>query len=338
MTADVLVIFGAALLLAAAGTPVMRRVAFRIGIVDHTAERKLHTRSMPLLGGVALYAAVLGSLLLYPGQQALVQLAGILIGATWVSFCGLWDDGRGMRPAVKLVAQVIAGLILLTSGVQVALPLPGWVNVVLTLLWIIGITNAINLLDNMDGLASGVAAVAAGAFLLLAAMNGQVLVGALAAALLGACLGFLLHNFNPARIFMGDTGSLFLGFLLAAVGIKLRFPDNANWITWMVPILVLGVPVFDTTLVVVSRLRRGRNPFTTPGKDHLSHRLVQLGWTRREAVLLLYIAGSALGGVGVFVSQASALGGYLAAVSVTLVALATLVWLERRLPLGESGA
>ena len=216
-----------------------------------------------------------------------------------------------MRPAVKLVAQVIAGLILLASGVQVALPLPGWVNVVLTLLWIVGITNAINLLDNMDGLASGVAAVAAGCFMLLAAMNGQVLVGGLAAALLGACLGFLLHNFNPARIFMGDTGSLFLGFLLAAVGIKLRFPDNVNWITWMVPVLVLGVPVFDTTLVVVSRLRRGKNPFTTPGKDHLSHRLVRLGWTRREAVLLLYLAGAALGGVGVFVSQASALGGYL---------------------------
>ena len=332
-----LVIFGAALLLAVVGTPVMRRIAFRIGIVDHTAERKLHTRSMPLLGGVALYAAVLGSLLLYPGQRALVQLAGIFIGATWISFCGLWDDGRGMRPAVKLVAQVIATLILLTSGVQVALPLPGWVNVVLTLLWVIGITNAINLLDNMDGLASGVAAVAAGALLLLAAMNGQVLVGALAAALLGACLGFLLHNFNPARIFMGDTGSLFLGFLLAAVGIKLRFPDNVNWVTWMVPILVLGVPVFDTTLVVVSRLRRGRNPLTTPGRDHVSHRLVQLGWTRKEAVLLLYLAGAALGGVGVFVSQASAWGGYGAALAVAAVALAALIWLERRVPLAENG-
>jgi UDP-GlcNAc:undecaprenyl-phosphate GlcNAc-1-phosphate transferase len=338
LAADVLLILGAALLLAAAGTPVMRRVAIRIGIVDHTAERKLHTRSMPLLGGVALYAAVLGALMLYPEQRALVQLAGILVGATWVSFCGLWDDSRGMRPLLKLLAQGIAGLILLMSSIQVALPVPGWVNVALTLLWIIGITNAINLLDNMDGLAGGVGAVAAGVFLLLAAMNGQVLVGALAAALLGACLGFLLHNFNPARIFMGDSGSLFLGFLLAAVGIKLRFPDNVDWITWMVPILVLGVPVFDTTLVVVSRLRRGRNPFTTPGKDHVSHRLVQLGWTRREAVLLLYLAGSALGGVGVFVSQASALGAYLAALLVTLVALAALVWLECRAPLGENSS
>ncbi len=161
----------------------------------------------------------------------------------------------------------------------------------LTLLWVVGLTNALNLLDNMDGLSGGVGAVAAAFFLLLAALSGQYLVGAMAAAILGACLGFLLYNFNPASIFMGDTGSLFLGFVLAALGIKMRFPTREPWVTWMIPLLVLAVPLLDTTLVFVSRLRRGQNPLTTPGKDHLSHRLVNAGWSRREAVLLLYLTG-----------------------------------------------
>ncbi len=129
----------------------------------------------------------------------------------------------------------------------------------------------------MDGLSGGTTTVAAAFFLLLAAMSGQFLVSALAAALIGACIRFLRYNLNPATIFMGDTGSLFLGFLLAALAIKLRFPSNVPWITWLVPICVLGLPIFDTTLVFISRLRRGKNPLTTPGKDHLSHRLVRAG-------------------------------------------------------------
>ena len=150
-----------------------------------------------------------------------------------------------------------------------------WLNIAATLVWVVGITNAMNLLDNMDGLSGGIAAIAALFFLLFAAMSKQYLVGALAAALVGACVGFLFYNLNPASIFMGDTGSLFLGFTLAAVGIKLRFPDNSAFVTWMVPVLVLAVPIFDTTLVIISRLRRGLNPLTTPGKDHLSHRLAR---------------------------------------------------------------
>ena len=141
----------------------------------------------------------------------------------------------------------------------------------------IGITNAVNFLDNMDGLSGGVTAIAAAWFLLLSITNGQILVAPFAAALMGASLGFLVYNFNPARIFMGDAGSLFLGFMLAAVGLKLRFPGQPDAMTWMIPVLVLGIPVLDMTLVTISRLRRGVNPWTTAGKDHLSHRLVQLG-------------------------------------------------------------
>jgi UDP-GlcNAc:undecaprenyl-phosphate GlcNAc-1-phosphate transferase len=186
-----------------------------------------------------------------------------------------------------------------------------------------------NLLDNMDGLSGGVAAVAAIYFLLLAAMNDQYLVGALSAALVGASLGFLVYNFNPASIFMGDAGSLFLGFMLAAVGIKLRFPDGVQIVTWMVPVLILGLPLFDTTLVVISRLRRSLNPLTTPGKDHVSHRLVAMGYTRREAVLICYLICAGLGIVALFITQASIVEGYVVGGVVALGALAGLWRLEQ---------
>jgi UDP-GlcNAc:undecaprenyl-phosphate GlcNAc-1-phosphate transferase len=170
---------------------------------------------------------------------------------------------------------------------------------------VVAITNAFNLLDNMDGLSGGIAMIASTFFLLLAAMSEQYLVGALAAALAGACAGFLFYNWNPAHIFMGDAGSLFIGFLLAAVAVKLRFPANSYVVTWMIPLLVLALPIFDTTLVFISRLRRGKNPLTTPGKDHVSHRLAHLLGSRREAVLVCYLIGGAVGLAAVYVSVAT---------------------------------
>jgi len=160
-------------------------------------------------------------------------------------------------------------------------------------------------------------------------MNDQYLVGALAAALLGGCLGFLLYNFNPASIFMGDSGSLFIGFILASVGIKLRFPYNTPIVTWMVPVMVLGLPIFDTTLVVISRLRRGLNPLTNPGKDHLSHRLVAMGLTQREAVLTIYLISGALGVLAIFIMQASFIEAYVLAGVVGILALWGLWRLEQ---------
>jgi UDP-GlcNAc:undecaprenyl-phosphate GlcNAc-1-phosphate transferase len=328
-----LLIFACAFLLGISTTPAMRRIALRFGVMDRPSMRKAHPTPVPLLGGVAIYAAVVSALLVYYDREKIVfQVLGILLSATGVALGGVWDDRKGLGVPAKLLVQLSAALILVASGVQVSLPLPGWLNLALTVFWVIGITNAFNLIDNTDGLCSGVGAVAASWFLLLASLNGQYLVGALAAALMGACLGFLIYNFKPARIFMGDGGSLFIGFLMAVLGIKLRFPTNVNWVTWMVPILVLGVPVFDTTLVVVSRLRRGHNPLTTPGTDHLSHRLVRLGWTQREAVLLLYLAGCALGGVALFVSLASIRTAYAVAIAVGLLAIVALLWLERWTP------
>jgi UDP-GlcNAc:undecaprenyl-phosphate GlcNAc-1-phosphate transferase len=329
MTTTFLLIFAGALTLAIGGTPLVRRVALRLGMIDQPAARKIHVDPKPLLGGVAIYGAFIAALLLFGNRFRLQELVSILIGASLVSFLGLWDDRRSLSPLFKLVGQLLAASILVVTGVRVG-TFP-WlaVNVALTLGWVVVITNAMNLLDNMDGLSGGVGAAAAIFFLLLAAMNGQYLVGALSAALVGACLGFLVYNFNPASIFMGDAGSLFLGFMLASVGIKLRFPEGLNIVTWMVPVLILGLPLFDTALVVLSRLRRGLNPLTTPGKDHLSHRLVAMGYTRREAVLICYLICAALGVVALFVTQANIVEGYVVGGVVALVGLWGLWRLEQ---------
>ena len=246
-----------------------------------------------------------------------------------MSFLGVWDDQRGLSPLLKLAGQFMAASILILTGVRIGTFPWEAVNIAVTLGWVVIITNAMNLMDNMDGLSGGVGAVAAIFFLLLAAMNDQYLVGALSAALVGACLGFLIYNFNPASIFMGDAGSLFLGFVLAAVGIKLRFPEGVEIVTWMVPVLILGLPLFDTGLVILSRLRRGLNPLTTPGKDHVSHRLVAMGYTRREAVLICYLICAGLGVVALFITQASILEGYIVGGFVALAALVGLWRLEQ---------
>ena len=261
----------------------------------------------PLLGGAAIYLAFIAVLLFFGDREYVNQVVGIFVGATLMSFMGVVDDRWGLGSYVKLAGpgagcghpglQRRAGASSLAAGSML----------LVTILFVVGITNAMNLLDNMDGLSGGIAMIAATYFTLLAAMSDQYLVGALAAALAGACAGFLYYNWNPAHIFMGDAGSLFLGFLLSAVAIKLRFPANSVVVTWMIPLLVLAVPIFDTTLVFVSRLRRGKNPLTTPGKDHISHRLAFLLGSRREAVLVCYLIAGAAGLAAVFVSQATLL-------------------------------
>jgi UDP-GlcNAc:undecaprenyl-phosphate GlcNAc-1-phosphate transferase len=305
-----ILITGSALVIVVFVIPFVKRFAFRWGFIDTPDERKLHTKPLARLGGIAIYFGSIVALALFD-RFYLSQLVSILLGATLVSFLGIWDDYRVLKPLVKLAGQIIAAMMLILSGIHVSfLPHPA-LNIIATLLWVVGITNALNLLDNMDGLSSGVATIACTFFFLIAVMTRQYLVASLSAALLGACLGFLYYNFNPASIFMGDSGSLFIGFILSAIGIKLRFPDNIAIVTWLVPVIVLGLPVFDTTLVVVSRLRRGLNPLVSPGKDHVSHRLVRLGLTHRETVLTLYLVCCALGAVSMFVMHASIPEGYL---------------------------
>src|SRR5512146_1369395 len=265
-----LLIFASALLFVVGATPATRWLAIRLGFMDQPSARKVHTTPMPRFGGIAMYAAVVIALIVFEDRFRIDQLVSILLGATWVSLLGGWDDRWGLRPALKFGGQIVAAIILIIAGVQVNfLPWP-WLNWLVTIVWVVGLTNAINFLDNMDGLSGGLSAIAAAFFLLMAVQSGQFLVGGLSAALLGACVGFLVYNFNPASIFMGDTGALFLGFMLAALGIKLRFPANSDSITWMVPVLVLGIPIFDTTLVTISRIRRGLPPVTR-GLAHTAH-------------------------------------------------------------------
>lgn len=332
-----ILIFLIALAVTGVSTPWMRRAAIALGFVDAPDQHKVHVTPVPLMGGVAIVAgAILATLFVYRGQIP-GQIIGALLSGTMVALVGLIDDHRQISPWVRLLVQFAAFLVLAYFGVRVQLPVPLWLNYALTFFWLIGITNAFNLMDNMDGLSAGVAGVAAAFMMLIGAMNGQYLVSGLAAAISGACLGFLRYNFKPARIFMGDAGAYFLGFWLAVLGIQLRFPENVNFVTWMVPVMVLGLPILDTTLVVYSRLRRGVHPFTG-GRDHLSHRLVRRGLSQREAVLVLYLVSGTFGMVGLFVTQANVIEGYLIGSVVALICLYAIWRLEQPVPSPEAAA
>jgi len=331
MTLDIttyLIVFVGALLLAVIGTPLSRKLGLRLHAIDQPdPSRKVHTVPTPRMGGVAIFVSTLVAAVLLRGVYD--ELSGILVGATLMSFLGFWDDRHSLSTWVKLPLQLVAVVLVMHSGVRVtAFPHPV-LNVVVTIVWLLGITNALNLLDNMDGLSAGIAGIASAHFSIMCALSGQYLVGALSVAVTAACVGFLIYNWNPATIFMGDSGSLFLGLMLASLGIKLRFPENVSFVTWMIPLLVLGVPIFDTTLVTISRLRRGLNPLTTPGTDHTSHRLTYAGLTRREAVLVLYVVAFILGLLAVFVTQATVFEGYLVGGLVAISGLVALWRLER---------
>ena len=325
-----LVVFTGVLFLAIVGTPLARKLGLRLNAVDRPdPTRKVHTVPTPRLGGVAIFLSTLIATLLLGEQYNLTQLGSILVGAALISLMGLWDDRFSLPPLVKLIGQIGAAILLILTDVRISSFGSPWLNAALTLVWVVGITNAFNLLDNMDGLSGGIAAIAAAYFALMCSFTGQYLVGALSVAVMAACIGFLIYNWNPATIFMGDSGSLFLGFVMAALGIKLRFPQNVPFVTWMIPPLVLGVPIFDTTLVTISRLRRGLNPLTTPGKDHTSHRLTYAGFSRREAVLILYIVGFVFGMLALFVTQATVAEGYIIGSAVFAAALYALWRMER---------
>lgn len=304
-----LLVFTLALAGTLGATPLARRLAWRLGVTAAPAANRYHSRPTPLLGGLAIYVAVLLVTAFAAGRTELRELAGILGGASLVALLGAWDDRWPLSPYAKLLGEVLAAVLLAAAGVKVQLlgpalgPAWAWADLALTLLWVVALTNAANLLDNMDGALAGITLVAAAAFALLAQGSGQLLVAPLAAALAGACLGFLAYNRSPATIFMGDAGSLFLGFLLAALGIKLRFPGQTPAASWMVPVLVLALPLFDTLLVVISRLRRGLNPLKHGGTDHLAHRLVARGASAREAVQELWLMAVGAGALGLYVGR-----------------------------------
>jgi UDP-GlcNAc:undecaprenyl-phosphate/decaprenyl-phosphate GlcNAc-1-phosphate transferase len=315
----------------------VRHLALRVGMVDQPGTRKVHVQPTPLLGGIAIYAAVLLAMLVSLGGETLTQILAILAGGTLVVLVGTLDDRGLLHHQLKLfVAMPIAAAILLASGIHARVFSAIWpatwsslADAALTVFWITGITASFSILDYMDGLCAGIAAVASLFLAFLAAFHGQIWVSTLAAAVMGAALGFLRWNFNPARIFMGDGGAMLLGFLMATLSLKLRLSGASQAAEWFVPILVLGAAIFDTTLVSISRSRRGLLPFATPGKDHTAHRLANCGLGTRRAVLAMYGLGCIFGVLALLVSRLNSYQAVIAMFATVIVVLIAVLALER---------
>jgi UDP-GlcNAc:undecaprenyl-phosphate GlcNAc-1-phosphate transferase len=331
--------FGIALFASVFLTVPVRQLALRVGFVDLPGPRKVHAAPIPLLGGLAMYCGVVAALLIAMGPSARAQMLGIFLGATLVGMVGVMDDGGLLHHQVKLfLGMPGAALILVASGVRMEFFetfRPGrtaeYADIVLTVFWVVAITASFSIFDHMDGLCAGVAAIASFFFAVYAVWEHQSLVLTLAAAVMGASLGFLIWNFKPAKIFMGDGGAMFLGFLMATLAAKMRFSNMHHRISWIVPLLILAVPIFDTTLVTISRARRGLLPFATPGKDHASHRLANLGLGQRSAVLVMYGAGVVFGLLALLLSRLSLIGAYIAGAG-ALAAIGVSVLLLERAP------
>ena len=315
----------------------VRELALRVGMVDLPGPRKVHLEPIPSLGGLAMYGAVMLAIIFAFDGAARAQSVGIVSGATLVAAVGFLDDRGWLHHQIKLfVGMPVAAGILLASGVHAhvfeVFVSGHWgylLDAALTIFWVVGITASFSIFDHMDGLCTGVAAVASFFFAVLAYLNGQIIVTTLAAAVLGAATGFLRWNFKPAKIFMGDGGAMFLGFLMATLGLKLRLEQANHLSAWIAPLLILAVPIFDTTLVTVSRSRRGLLPFAAPGKDHAAHRLANAGLGQRGAVLTLYFVGALGGSAAILVSYLPLRGALVAAIIAPVLALLAIAKLER---------
>jgi len=290
------IVFGAAFGATAVLTPVARRAAIRFGMVDRPAAHKFHQRTTPYLGGLAVAAAVLILIAaeVPENPDVRMQILAIGLGGLAVSLIGLVDDWRVLNALPRLAVQAAAGVGLWATGVRLAptgfVPL----DLAVTVFIVLAVTNSINLLDNMDGLSAGTTAVIALFFFVVASSQGQELVTAMALALAGGCLGFIPYNFHPARIFLGDAGTLFLGFLLAVLFIKVKMVGYPLVTRAAVPLLLMTVPFFDTVLVVVSRWRAGR-PVFRGGTDHSSHRLNLIFGSPGAVAMLTYTAAASTG-------------------------------------------
>ena len=325
---SLVVAFIAAILL----TPLVKRLAFRLGAVDAPNYRKVHARIMPRLGGLAIYCAfIIGFFFLkfMTGFKSEYAYA-ILIAATIIVITGIIDDMREISAKAKMLGQLIAAcIVVFGGGIQmnfINLPFDGilnfgWLGIPLTIIWIVGVTNAVNLIDGLDGLAAGVSTIALATLAVMAMIMGNGIVIAMASILAAATIGFLVFNFHPAKIFMGDTGALFLGFMisvLALLGFK-----NVTFISFIIPIIILGVPISDTFFAIVRRLRQ-KKKWSDPDKSHLHHRLLDLGFSHRQTVLLIYAIAAVFGIVAIVFSMAKVWGAILL-VAVLLVAIELLV-------------
>lgn len=284
-------------------TPLVKTFAVKIGAVDHPGERRIHKKTIPRLGGLAIfYGFVIAALCFCPVDRS---VQGMIFGSLIIVMVGIIDDAKQLSAKVKLPFQILAALVLCLYDVRIdVLTVPsfisetgvlslGWLSYPVTVLWVVGITNAVNLIDGMDGLAAGVSSIASMSLFCIALIVGEYNTAVITAALAGACFGFLPYNFNPAKIFMGDTGATFLGFILASVSIIGLFKSYAV-ISFVVPFLVLGLPIFDTGFTIIRRIIR-KKPIMAPDREHLHHRLLDMGFSQKQAVSILYLISSVLG-------------------------------------------
>ncbi|MCR3956310.1 MAG: undecaprenyl/decaprenyl-phosphate alpha-N-acetylglucosaminyl 1-phosphate transferase [Gudongella sp.] len=305
--------FVVAAVIAFAATPFVIKIAPKIGAMDIPKDdRRVHKDPMPLIGGVAMYLAIAAGMFVFlPKSRDFIT---IFAGATIILISGLKDDIRGTTPKEKLFYQLLAAAIVIWGGVQVdfvtnpfadgnPILYLSWIGIPITLFWIVGITNTLNLIDGLDGLAGGVALISALSFTFVALKLEMDQIAILAALVSGACLGFLPFNFNPAKIFMGDTGALFLGFMLAVISIEGVMKSVAT-IAMLVPVIILGVPIFDTTFAIFRRLLSGQS-IMAADKSHLHHRLLERGFSQKKTVLILYGISGMFGLFAVLVSKAN---------------------------------
>lgn len=318
-------------------TPGVILLAAKTGAMDAPDARKVHKKPIPRIGGLGIYAAFMVTIVSLLNvvdvtDDVMFELTGLIIGGSLIVLVGIIDDYKNLPAKVKLVGQIIAAAVLVI-GFDVHIdfitdpfgdPLSDYIYtealaIPLTIFWIVGITNTINLIDGLDGLAAGVSVIASITIFLVAMQQEIFLVATLTAALAGSALGFLYYNFNPARIFMGDSGSLFLGFMLAGISV-IGAVKCATTIALIVPILALGLPILDTTFAIVRRYRGGV-PIFKPDKGHLHHRLLDLGFSQRQAVLLMYVISALLGLSAVALTEVSS---QMAIIIVLLVVIAVL--------------
>ncbi len=278
--------------------PTIRKFALRVGWADQPNARRLNREPLPNAGGLAIYAGVIAALVLasllrpIEIQSVLAQVLTILLGGSILVLVGFIDDQFSLPPSVRLWAQIITALLLVANGISIkvsfGIPIDSLLSMALTVLWVVGITNAINLMDGMDGLAGGISFITAISLLAVSAQfDNRAAATLVLAALGGAALGFLRHNFHPSRIIMGDAGAYFFGYVLAATSILGKLQQNTFYA--LIPaVLFLLLPVLDTTQVFVRRLMAGKNPLSTPGKDHLHHRLLAWGLSQPHAAFTLW--------------------------------------------------
>lgn len=298
-------------------TPGVILLAAKTGAMDTPDARKVHKKPIPRIGGIGIYAAFMVAMLSVLSfvdvtAEVKTEIIGLMVGGSLIVLVGVIDDYKNLPAKVKLVGQIIAAAVLVIAfDVRIDFitdPFGDyiyteWLAVPLTIFWIVGLTNTVNLIDGLDGLAAGVSTIAAVTIMLVALQQSIMLVAVLTAALAGAAFGFLYYNFNPARIFMGDSGSMFLGFMLAGISV-IGAVKSAATIALIVPILALGLPILDTTFAIVRRYRGGV-PIFKPDKGHLHHRLLDLGFTQRQAVLLMYVISALLGLSAVALTEVS---------------------------------